>query len=198
MLDDAIVNAVQNLQRIFSIVLALSVAESFKQCITDRSSDSTKTAIQWDRLIALVAFLALIIPFFQGMGRYFFDTYLTPPLPNNYSAHLMIDTVVFTIEGALFFVMCRSMQLTNWLQFHCTALCVLFVDIVWGVIGWQWHAPAIVPWLVVNSIAFPTLAFTIYWYRKHKYWGASVCALVLLVRTVFDYITTWNFYFPPG
>jgi len=195
---DSIVNAVVNLQRIFSIVLALSIAESFKQFIADRSSDDKKEPIHWDRLVALFAFLVLVIPFFHGMGGYFFNTYQVFPVPENYSIHLMIDTVAFTIEGALFFYMCRSLQLTSWRRFNCAALCILFVDIVWGVIGWQWHAPDILPWLVVNTIAFPVLGFFIFWYWKTEWWGALACAFVLFLRTFFDYMATWNFYFPPG
>lgn len=55
----------------FSIVLALALGEAFKQCVSERENG----AIQWDRMLALLTFLLLILPFYQGMNRYLLQTY---------------------------------------------------------------------------------------------------------------------------
>jgi hypothetical protein len=59
--------------------------------------------ILWKRLPALLSFLFLIWPFFQGMNRYFYATYKPDALPQPYSLYLSIDGILFTIEAALFF-----------------------------------------------------------------------------------------------
>ena len=112
--DQAILSTVDNLQRIFSIVLALALAEALKQFVADKATRPEDRAIHWDRLMALIAFLLLLIPFYHGMGRYYFEVYHTKDLPRPYSLHLMIDSLAFTVEATLFFVMSRALSLVQW------------------------------------------------------------------------------------
>jgi hypothetical protein len=71
----------------FSIVLALAMGEAFKQYISDRHDGD----VQWKSTFALLTFLLLVLPFYQGMNRYLLQTYGTPG--TKFSAvFLVIDT----------------------------------------------------------------------------------------------------------
>jgi len=58
----------------FAIVLALALAEAFKQSVSDKVEEADHEVIFWRKVPALCSFLLLIIPFYQGMSRYFFVT----------------------------------------------------------------------------------------------------------------------------
>src|SRR5579872_480039 len=96
----------------FVIVLALALAEAFRQSVSDKVQEPEHQVIFWPKLPALCSFLLLIIPFYQGMSRYFFVTYADlSKLPEPYSIYLMIDTTFFLAESALFFVMSRTLAM---------------------------------------------------------------------------------------
>ena len=76
----------------FTIVMALALGESLKQFVAERAVNEGDRTIQWDRLPALISFLFLIVPFYQGMSRYFYITYSDiNKMPQPYSVFLMFD-----------------------------------------------------------------------------------------------------------
>jgi dolichyl-phosphate-mannose--protein O-mannosyl transferase len=71
-------HAVGFLQAAYTIVLGLALTEGFKQFVPDRDEE-----IDWDRFWPLFGFVFLIFPFFHGMSRYLYTTYLLPKIPPN-------------------------------------------------------------------------------------------------------------------
>jgi hypothetical protein len=68
------------LQAAYTILLSLALGEAFKQII----SDDPDKEFRLNRLWGLAAFLFMIFPFFHGMSRYLFLTYLSPSIsPQN-------------------------------------------------------------------------------------------------------------------
>ena len=181
----------------FSIVLALALGEAFKQYVSEKDNGS----IQWDRSLALVTFLLLILPFYQGMNRYLLQTYGGPAAAGNQAAvFLIIDGVAFLVESALFFAMSRNLPNSRWVYFYSIVLALLAVDTIWGISALQ-HASsgasvAIWSWIKLNACSCMLLLGLIGWGRKFSALAvASVGAAAMLARTILDYIISWDFYF---
>jgi hypothetical protein len=195
--NEAILSTVQILERIFAIVLALALGEAFKQFVSDTPKNPDDSFIHWDRFTALAALLLLLIPFYQGMGQYFYQVYHTAQRPKPYSAFLLVDCVAFTLEAALFFVMSRALPMIQWRRFYKTVLLVLILDTLWGSFVWVSHHQAIQWWLVLNILFMAVFVVILSVFRPHNSkWGPRLALLAMIVRTVADYRTSWEFYFP--
>jgi hypothetical protein len=195
--EKAIVSTVSSLQTIFTIVLALSLGEAFKQFVADKAEKPEDRHIHWNRLTALVSFLLLLIPFYHGMGQYFYSTYISNPRPQPYSLFLMIDVLAFTLEASLFFVMSRALPRIQWRRFYKAVVCILIIDTAWGSIVLFFHPQPIVAWLILNAVFVPVFFLILRRCPAHEsIWGPSLAFAAMAVRTVLDYATLWTFYFP--
>jgi hypothetical protein len=196
---EAIISTIDSLKAVYTVLLALSLGEAFSQLVKS-SPTKTERVIQWDRALNLVPFLLLIIPFIQGMDRYFFVVYKTTSRPFSYGGHLLVDCVVFTLEGSLFFVLARSLSKDRWLRFYGTVISLLALDAVWGLtVFWRFHPPAVLLWIILDACTLVVLALIrLIKAEAAPTWQPIACLLIILVRTVLDYILSWNFYFPPS
>jgi hypothetical protein len=188
-------HAIQFFQTGFTILLGLALGEAFKQLVPDGDQD-----IRSDRVPLLLAFLFMIFPFFHGMSRYFYTTYLTHPEARlaPVAGHIMFDGLVFMTLGALFFGMCRSLSPAHWVRFYGFLLFLLGVDTIWIVISMVNFKVPLLPWLVLNVVLAAILAIVLL-----KWGGDSnapqplrICAAATLVSTVVGYVWMSNFYFP--
>jgi hypothetical protein len=189
-----ITHAVGFLQTAYTILLALALGEAFRQFILDRAEQN----IQWNRLPALLGFLFLIFPFFHGMSRYFFVTYLTVGTdPTHYAAYLMFDGIVFMCLSAFFFGMSRSLSSGHWRQYYCFLLLLLFVDSIWVSVA-IWRGIQLKPWLILNVALAAVLLIVFGLFRKkHDSLGPPIiCATTIFVTTLISYIKMSHFYFP--
>lgn len=204
--NEAISVTVQSLRTIFTIVMALSLGEAFKQVVADRAdkgAECEKNLIRLESLVSLLAMLVLIIPFHHGMFRYFADVYPASKMPAIYPAYLIWDSMGFTTEAGLFFIMSRSLLPQQWKHFYGAVLAILLTDTLWGTVVYFWHRPTLAPWLLLNCVSL--LAFgglvTLGSYVV-KQWNVPPMAiaiagcLLMLIRTIVDYATNWEFYFP--
>jgi hypothetical protein len=199
----------------FSIVLALALGEAFKQCVADHHPEAADGgSIQWDRIPALLTFLLLILPFYQGMNRYLLLTYGGVPVSGHrYSAiGLIIDGLAFMIESAAFFAMSRNLDRTRWRYFYCIVLVLLLVDTCWGFSAqlrpYDKTASFLRGWMVLNLASSVVLFGIIFVGPKLKGWFvrrkltdgdlaiAIIGTLAMLVRTCIDYAISWKLYFP--
>jgi hypothetical protein len=151
--------------------------------------------------LALLTFLLLVLPFYQGMNRYLLQTYGTPTSGEKFSAvFLIIDGVAFMAESALFFAMSRNLPNARWSYFYSIVLVLLLVDTCWGISAIQ-HASsqaqvAIRSWIALNAGSCVFLLALIWWGRKFSdVWVALVGMIATLIRTIFDYLISWDFYF---
>jgi hypothetical protein len=137
---------VEDIQSIYTIVLALAIAEAFNQAIKENKPHEEKHAgsllgwfdcIHHTRFISLIVFLMLAAPFFQGNQKYLYLQYIEPlhglNPPKAVSARwLNFDCLVFSVQAGLFFVMSRSLSARRWQQFYATIILLLSIDFVWA------------------------------------------------------------------
>lgn len=200
MSGDASECTVKSLQWIYTIVIALSIGEAFKQFVPDAKPPKGNYVIQWDRLPPLLSLLLLVLPFYHGMARWLYDMYCTDQVHGPYGHWLLVDCAAFTVEAGLFFVLARSLDKNLWRRFNYTVAVLLAVDIVWGAFMWGCRSSSINSWVIVNVCTVPILIAALFALRKRKgETSLSILVLfsvVILVRTILDYWTGWDYYFP--
>ena len=180
----------------FAIVLAMALGEAFKHTVPDKD----EVFVTWTKLYALAAFLFLILPFYQGMNKYLLVTYgelAKSPRPQAY--FLVIDGIAFMIESALFFVMSRTLALANWRHFAWVVFTLLTVDSFWGLTV-RLHAggeAVIQGWTFLNLVTSICLLILIILGPRLRsaHTPAAILAVGMLVRTIVDYMLSWQFYF---
>ena len=196
---EAIESTVQSLQWIYTVVIALAIGEAIGKVVGKDNTNSDRR-IQWNRLAALITFVFIVVPFYHGMARYLQTVYDPSSPPStfgwSYGIFLLFDVAVFAIEAFLFFVLARSLQPKNWTQFHGAVLILLLVDIGWGVAVLCLHGiTQILPWVIINCVAF-FLLLGVWRFLAQRSAGLWIATAVVILRTMFDYIFTWSFYFP--
>jgi hypothetical protein len=208
---------VENVQSIYTIVLALAIAEAFNQAIKENKPETEKHAttianwfdcIHGSRFVSLIVFLLLAAPFLQGNQKYLYVQYLEPlhqpNPPKTISAMwLNFDCMVFSVEAGLFFVMSRSLSARRWQQFYATVILLMAIDFIWAVVEKSRGAAVPREWLWFDIIAVVLLAaaIAIDWFlirydrtkelNKYCYVGVSVLAIAGLAYSYFyqlDYL----------
>ncbi len=195
MSEKAVQSSVKSLEWIYGVVLALSISEAFLQFAS--APGSKVPGIQWNCLLSLCSFLLLVIPFCHGMSRYFCEIYDREQVDPHYGNWLLVDCTAFTVEAGLFFILAGSLAKDLWLQFAIVVVVLLFWDVLWGALVWKWRTSIISSWVIVNLCTIPLLvAVLLGFHESTSWWGISLTFLVILARTVADYKTGWEFYFP--
>jgi len=59
----------------FSVIFALALAEGFKQSVHDKAEKETDRVLYPEKVIGLLSFLLLILPFYQGTMRIYSHFY---------------------------------------------------------------------------------------------------------------------------
>jgi hypothetical protein len=184
----------------FAILLALALGEAFKLVVSEKEGEEF---IAWKKLYALISFLLLILPFYQGMNRYLLLTYgAHSAAPGARSIFLIIDGAVFLFESALFFVMSRTLGIDKWQRFYWVVFVLLVVDTVWGLTvlmrAEATSVEVIKGWLLLNLITYIAIWVGVYALRriKNHHVPAAIALGAMFVRTIVDYIIAWGFYFP--
>ncbi|WP_420965728.1 hypothetical protein [Bradyrhizobium sp. B120] len=192
-----ILNTVAFFQTTFSIVIALSIGEAFKQFVADKADKPEDRAIHWDRLPALLAFLLLALPFFHGMNRYFFLAYTNADtVPQTYGLYLIFDGISFMSMSALFFAMSRSLPAVQWRRFFCLTLLLLFVDSVWIAVAVESRGFPVLLWQVLNAILAITLVALLARDPEKPALFVTACAFTTAATTTVSYIAKWAVFFP--
>lgn len=188
-------STVESLKWIYGVVIALSISAAFMQFGFD--ADSGVPGVHWDRFLSLCSLLLLVVPFYHGMCRYFCEMYDTKRIGPHYGLWLLADCLAFTVEAGLFFILARSLPRSLWLQFNLAVIVLLFWDVLWGALVWKCRTNVISSWVIVNLCTIPLLTAVVLCLRRTaSWWGVSLAFLVVLVRAVADYWTSWEFYFP--
>ncbi len=204
--DPNFLNAVGFFRQAFVIVFALALTEALKQFVAEQprqpNDPLSHELIHWNRILPLLAFVLLIVPFFQGTVRFFYLTYETVHKPPaNYDRFLVVDGVAFLIEAALFFAMSRAITPTRWRALYMCIICLLIVDSIWGGIEY-WHGALPTPdWIYLNVGLAAVLGVLLFirTYEGWKMWVA-LCfgAAAIFIRTFLDYQWGWTtIYLPP-
>jgi hypothetical protein len=197
---------VENIQSVYTIILALAVAEAFNQAIKEAKPQAERpatTLARWfdcfhhSRVVSLIVFLLMVVPFFQGNQKYLYVNYIEPlhgtsPLKVIKAMWLNIDCTVFTIEAGLFFVMARSLSAHRWQQFYASFIVLLTLDLLWAVAEKRHGGAVPMEWIWSDLImaALFAIIIAVDWffikYEREKgfnhycFWAASIVAIISL------------------
>lgn len=214
---DSMTEIVEDIQSIYTIVLALAIAEAFNQAIKENKPETEKHAatfanwfdcVHHSRFVSLIVFLLLAAPFFQGNQKYLYLQYIEPlhlphPPKSISAAWLNFDCLVFSLEAGLFFVMSRSLSARRWQQFYATIALLLSIDFIWA-LAEKSHGAVVPPewlWFDISAVIILVAAIAADWFlirydrdkelNKYCYWSISTVAILGLIYGYFyqlDYL----------
>src|SRR5687768_14410856 len=123
-LKEARKRSVDNLQRLYTVVVSLAVTESLRRLLVDYP-DGIAGYEHW---LMFVSLIFTVVPFYHGANRYLDATYVTNERSANHPA-LMIDFVMLFLEGLMFFGL--AMLMANTALFYTVLAGLFLLDIVW-------------------------------------------------------------------
>jgi hypothetical protein len=149
----------------------------------------------------------MVFPFFHGMSRYFFTTYLTRPDARlaPVAGHIMFDGMMFLGLAAIFFVMSRSLSPSHWMRFYVSLIALLAVDTAWIVVSVMKYGAPLLPWLWLNiALGVILLGVLAKWHPTNTYDDKNpapiapswMAAGATLITSTLDYVLMSDFYFP--
>lgn len=191
------VRVVENLQRLYSVVISLAIAEALRRAYGDFMGKDLSEIFLNLKTINILSLLVTIIPFYHGANRYIEATYLTGEREAKPVA-LLFDFLFLFFEGVGFFFL--ALFIDN-LKYFCGCLIVvLLFDFVWSIstkftevnknktkfkMSFIWH------WGALNVVFSVILGFVILYIGASSIWPF----LIILIRSILDYRLSWNFYF---
>jgi hypothetical protein len=196
--------SINNLQRIYTVVVSLSIAESLRRLLSNFGDQGISPSLT--STVAVISLLVTIVPFYHGANRYLDATYVTGEREAKSQA-LMLDFIAIFSEGLIFFILSLIIQNT---RFFFSLLGILFVlDAIWvGItkltsIGVSDQPPRYRSWAAINILAAVGI-FVSMWSNllNWEFWPTPLIQTlavggITILRTVYDYSSVWNFYYPP-
>jgi hypothetical protein len=198
--------SVDNLQRLYTVVISLAITESLRNLLSDVVS---KQPPGYERWLMFISLLVTVVPFYHGANRYLDATYVTLERRAHDEA-LMIDFLILFVEGLCFFAIAALAPLGPVLFY--TGLAFLFVlDAAWvGITNLTALRPQdrftdYFKWAFANVIAAAALLISVWTkvFYGTSFWrtelaGNIALAVVAVSRTFYDYWKVWRFYYPKG
>jgi hypothetical protein len=202
--EEARKRSVDNLQRVYTVVISLAIAESLRRLLSE-FGDCGKLP-GFAPVLAVISLIITIIPFYHGANRYLDSTYVTGERSAKPGA-LMLDFIAIFGEGLVFFILSLIIKST---AIFFTLLAALFIFDSF----WVWltkltsnseadKGAEYKTWAFVN-IASALFLLISFWSNlfQWNFWPSptiqvTAASIAVLVRTIFDYGTVWNFYYPP-
>lgn len=202
--------SVDSLERLFAVVVGLAITLAVEKILFDangnllswRDANSNSypfLGVLLDRLPAVVAFLASVVPFYHGMNRHLDKTYVESSIPANKEGFLVMDFFVFFLESCFLLALASSVGSQDRVFLILAGL--LLVDSIWSIVTHGIHyakdSISTLSWGCINLIAIILLLLfyfsQIFPEGPVRSW--ALCAVALL-RTIVDYKICWRFYFP--
>lgn len=196
-MNDSVKRSVDSLQKIYAVIVGLAITKTLQRVFENDDSGEFNWESFYDYLPALIAFMALVVPFYHGMNRHLDKCYIENS-PINKKA-IIIDFFVFCIEAGILFIF--SYFIKHNLDAFIILGILLIVDIAWSFISHTIHynnkSEGIMSWAIINGLILVT-GFFIFVFQDLIYNDmAAWCFCVLsIVRTVLDYSVARKFYFP--
>lgn len=203
--DDAVAAYIKVLENFYSFLISFALTQA-----TMRLADGWITdGLSMDTLGRGVLYLSLlitIVPFYQGMNRFFYVTHVVRPIekPGSRSSPMLLDIYAFLLMSCILFAMGRVLDRPK--DFFYLWSVLLAVDIVWATLVWRIQKSRQPIW-AVNNLIWLCFAW-LYWAALsswsslppwlHQLEPVTPYGFVLfeIGRTIFDYKINWRFYFP--
>lgn len=194
--DEVIKRSVDNVQRIYAVIIALAISQAIQSLLKDSTSNSAELSLSraYTGLPAFIAFLVTLVPFWQGMNRHLDRCYLEKETGVVQRA-LLLDFAVFFVEAIFLFAAGWSIKLDIETFYWLAGL--LGIDMIWAVTSHYIHFPGTkshaMKWSVINVCAIFIAIFVIEYPFQHKQFLLMVIAVG---RSIADYAFCGDFYFP--
>lgn len=199
-LKDARKRSVDNLQRLYTFVISLAVAESLRRTLL--STTGNAEFIWSNKWVMSLSLIVTVIPFYHGANRYLDATYVTDEREAKRYG-LMIDFFFFFIHAFGMFILALlitndpSLIATNDTYFFYGLAGLLVLDVIWVTVALfaitvrraQKELPYWV-WAPINIVTVIIMYFLI----RNMLWGWLLTLLTL--RSIVDYILAHKFYYP--
>jgi len=118
--------SISNLQRLYTVVMSLAIAESLRRLLSGYGD--TGQPPDFASAVAVFSLLITAIPFYHGANRYLEATYITGERKTK-SQSLVFDFIALFLEGLIFFML--AVVIKNTPVFY-TTLAILFIfDSIW-------------------------------------------------------------------
>lgn len=195
-------NSVKQLSELYNVVIGVALSLAIYNT-TDTTAQFIPIKI--DTIVNFLTFLVLILPLYHGAVRHLFATYVEDGGSSRIKAGaLLADFFLLFIEGCLFVMMATAIANTSTLAWIIVTLLVL--DSLWGFLAWIAFTGAQSQfsekkWAVINIITASILVIGVFFSNNlisnNAYKAHFSLFIVIWLRTIIDYMLTWDFYFPP-
>ena len=203
--NKAVEASIRILENFYSFLVSFALTQATLKLILTWQANQDWHALGASVLYA--SFLMTLVPFYQGMNRFLYETHVVRPLekPEARSSPLLFDVWAFILMASLLFVM--GWSITSPYVFFYAWSALLAVDIVWTTLVWTIQSSRKPIW-AVNNLLFLGFGW-IYWVSIYALSGfpsfdknvlsALIYGFVVVEigRSVMDYKINWKFYFPP-
>lgn len=202
-LSEARTRSVDNLQRLYTIVVSLAVIEGIRQLVTELPSH--ENVVVYQTPLAFCSLLFTIVPFYHGANRYLDATYVTGERRTKHYA-LMLDFVALFLEGGILFTL--ALFIHNVDIFYSMLACLFVFDALWvgtthmTAADSKSKVPNYKKWAIINivcaALVFICTWTTLFGWELWRSSAARSIALLVIVigRTIYDYQSVWSFYYP--
>jgi len=204
--DAAVAANIKILENFFSFVIGFALTQATMNLV-DTWTQAEVTKLPVGATVLYAALLVTIVPFYQGMSRFLYETHVVRPLqkPGARSSPMLLDIWAFMAMSCIIFAMGRFLNDPIWFFYLWSLL--LVTDIAWTLTVW-WIQKSRVPKWALNNAIWLILAWG-YWWAIHRTGFPTTIKPGLLpalaygfvlfeaLRSVFDYWINWKFYFPP-
>jgi hypothetical protein len=196
--NEKIKRSVDSLEKIYTIVIALSVTKAIDNVITSGfagASNYEKLINNWP---ALLAFIVTIAPFYHGMHRHLSRVYIERDIDSKKQGFLLLDFLIFFLEACALLIFASS--LTFGTKAFIPLIFLLIIDSLWAIIAhgiyydeWE-NSPW--KWSVINLSAVFVMSVIVYSNLFLPEYRPIALAAAAFIRTTADYWICWGFYFP--
>ncbi|MEC4591908.1 DUF1937 family protein [Nitrospirillum amazonense] len=198
--DDSVSANIKVLENFYSFVISFALTQATMKFIDTCISSGSNVDI-YGELALYISILILIVPFYQGMNRFLYDTHVVRPIkkPNDPTSPILLDIYAFLLMSILIFSLGRFLDDPRVFFFIWSSL--LFVDIIWSITVWKIQGGRKNPIWAWNNLTFLIVSWAIwiaFYHFSIKFpYSDYVFVILNVARTLNDYKQNWSFYFPP-
>jgi hypothetical protein len=185
--------SIDSLQRLHALISALAIGDAVRRLIL--SPGNMDASFNIDAVPQFIALVCTIVPFYHGMHRHLEDTYLFAKDVQHPKGVLLIDFVVFLVEGCTFFALATLFKSP---AFYWVLAALLIFDASWGGATALINPATKFRWCLINFFTAAAILVVLslnVFKPGHDVW---IVTMIAVIRTIFDYTTHWRFYFPFG
>jgi hypothetical protein len=202
MTNKSLENSVRSLVNLYTVVIGIALTLAIGVVIDPKLGLSSVTRVTASLFFG---FLATLVPFFHGALRHLDNVYIENDASQMKQGTFIFDFALLLLHALAFLVLAQL--LAHPTDFAYFLICVLAIDIVWGIFAYASTAgtqtlSATSRWSIINFVfVVMVLAYLLMHDLRPGATAeddklSALLALACLARSAVDYIWCRNFYFP--